>query len=69
MLSIWTYQRAIEVPYALFLVGFILFIVGVWLIGFVWDKQGLFKAQQEFHNERNQLAKELRKFMKKKRFK
>ena len=41
-------------------IGTIAIILGAWLVGYLWDKWGIFIIENEWNNKRNKFVKEMR---------
>lgn len=50
-----------DIPTVVYVVAPFLVFLGLWLVGFLWDKSHLFNIEREFGNERDYFVKEMRK--------
>ena len=60
ILETWKYTQQFKLSYWHYILGFILALIGFWLVGYIFDKLELYKAQAEFGNKRNKFVKEMR---------
>lgn len=53
------------IPNYVYIIAPVLVFLGLWLIGYMWDKTHLFNVEQEFSNSRNNFVEEMRKAIEK----
>lgn len=65
LLEIWFTTRGWKVNHVLLIMAFVAAILFFWLVGWAWDRIGMFHVENEFGNKRNGLMLEINERLKK----